>query len=138
MFNNKETEARTLTFRPAPIIILEGLYLLHFPEVRNLLDLSLFIHADDMTRIVRRIKRDGVERNYPLEDVLYKCEHHAGPAHTAFIAPYMHMADIIINNTHDIERHVHVIQSFIREKLGECRIKCGMTAVAQDDSGDVG
>jgi uridine kinase len=119
IFNNTSATPRILTFRPAPILILEGLYLLHFPAIRKMLNLSLFIYADDMTRTVRRIKRDGVERNYPLEDVLYKCEHHVRPAHNAFIAPYMHAADMIINNTHDVDRHVEVLQAFIREKLQE-------------------
>ncbi|MBC8465251.1 MAG: uridine kinase [Parcubacteria group bacterium] len=118
-FNNADATPRTLTYSPAPVIILEGLYLLHFPTIQALLDLSFFIYADDTLRTIRRIKRDGVERNYPLEDVLYKCEHHVGPAHEAFIAPYMHAADIIINNTHDIKRHVSVVQAFIREKLEE-------------------
>jgi uridine kinase len=119
IFNNTSATPRILAFHPAPILILEGLYLLHFPAIRKMLNLSLFIYADDMTRTVRRIKRDGVERNYPLEDVLYKCEHHVRPAHNAFIAPYMYTADMIINNTHDVDRHVEVLQAFIREKLQE-------------------
>lgn len=118
-FNNASATPRILTFHSAPILILEGLYLLHFPTIREILNLSLFIYADDMARAVRRIKRDGVERNYPLEDVLYKCEHHVRPAHNAFIAPYMHTADMIINNTHDVDRHVEVLRAFIREKLQE-------------------
>ena len=62
VFNNELATPRTLVFRPAPVIIVEGLFVFHYKEVRKMLDLRLFLHAKDNLKVVRRIKRDRVER----------------------------------------------------------------------------
>src|SRR5580704_10433096 len=53
---------RLLTYAPTPLIILEGIFSLHLEEVRNLVDLKLYIDADQAARFNRRIKRDLTER----------------------------------------------------------------------------
>ena len=88
VFNNELAEARMLTFHPAPVIIVEGLFVFHYKEMRKLLDLKIFLHAKDNLKVVRRIKRDRVERNYPLEDVLYRYEHHVLPAYEKYVQPH--------------------------------------------------
>ena len=45
-------------------------------DVSNLMDLKIFIDADEHIKLIRRIQRDKIERNYPLEDVLYRYQHH--------------------------------------------------------------
>jgi len=75
-FNNEKQQAGVITLKPAPIIIVEGLFVLHFENIRKELDYSIFIEAKENLKIIRRIKRDQLERNYPLEDVLYRYENH--------------------------------------------------------------
>ena len=75
-FNNDKSLAKTIELHPAPIIIVEGLFVLHFQEVKKLLNYSIFIEAKENLKVIRRIKRDQIERNYPLEDVLYRYEFH--------------------------------------------------------------
>jgi len=57
-----------------------------------------FNNASKKAKVIRRIKRDKLQRNYPLEDVLYRYEHHVLPAYRQHIYPYLSTSDIIIRN----------------------------------------
>ena len=118
VFNNELVEPRMLTFHPAPVIIVEGLFVFHYKEMRELLDLKVFLHAKDNLKVVRRIKRDRVERNYPLEDVLYRYEHHVLPAYEKYVAPHRERADIIVNNNTDFNMGLEVLRAFVERKIG--------------------
>ncbi len=119
-FNNSLKKPKTLIFKPAPIIIIEGLFVFHFENIfHKKFDLSVFINAMDNLRVIRRIKRDQLERNYPLEDVLYRYEHHVMPSYEKFIEPYIRRADIIVNNNRDFDSALIVFKGFIRNYLNE-------------------
>ncbi len=116
-FNNEAKEAKMIEFRSNPIIIIEGLFIYHYTELRGILDLKLFVHAPPYSKIIRRIKRDRVERNYPLDDVLYRYQHHVMPSYEQYIQPYMSECDIVINNLTNMDASLEVIYGFIKEKL---------------------
>lgn len=116
-FNNKKAKAEMLTFKAAPIIIVEGLFVFHFKKIRKLCDLKVFIHAKENLKISRRIQRDQVERNYPLEDVLYRYENHVTPSFEKYIKPYIEKADIVVNNNKNYEKGLTVLTGFIRQRL---------------------
>ncbi len=113
VFNNELADPRTLTFKPAPVIIVEGLFVFHYKELRKMLDLRIFLHAKDNLKVVRRIKRDQLERNYPLEDVLYRYEHHVLPSYEKYVEPYREKADIIVNNNTDFNMGLKVVRAFV-------------------------
>lgn len=117
-FNNADAKPKLLVFQPAPIIVIEGLFVFHYKKIANLLDLKVFINAKENLKVIRRIHRDQVERGYPIEDVLYKYEHHVLPSFERFIQPYREEADIVINNNHDLERGLSVVEGFLRQQLG--------------------
>ncbi len=117
VFNNELAKARTLTFFSAPVIIVEGLFVFHYKELRKLLDLKIFLHAKDNLKVVRRIKRDRVERNYPLEDVLYRYEHHVLPAYEKYVHPHKERADLIVNNNTDFNMGLAVIRAFVEKQI---------------------
>lgn len=119
VFNNELVEPRILTFHPAPVIITEGLFVFHYKRVRKLLDMRIFLHAKDNLKVVRRIKRDRVERNYPLEDVLYRYEHHVMPAFEKYVAPYREEADLIVNNNSDFNMGLKVVRGFLEHYLAD-------------------
>ncbi|MBK6481361.1 MAG: hypothetical protein IPF93_24690 [Saprospiraceae bacterium] len=52
-------------FYSAPIIIVEGLFVFSVPMIRKMLDLKIYIEAKENLKVIRRIKRDQIERNYP-------------------------------------------------------------------------
>jgi len=123
-FNNPEASARELVFKPAPIILVEGIFVLHFRRIRSLIDLKVFLYAKENLKVIRRIRRDQKERNYGLEDVLYRYEHHVLPAFEQFVKPYIGEADIVINNNHDLELGIAVISGYLRNCLHELEQRC--------------
>jgi uridine kinase len=116
VFNNKETTPKILTFEPAPVIVVEGLFVLHYRKIRRLLNLKVYVHAKENLKVIRRIKRDRIERGYPLEDVLYRYEHHVLPSFERYILPYMEIADIVVNNNETFENGLDVLIGFIESK----------------------
>lgn len=116
-FNNKEAEIKMLLFKPAPVLVVEGIFIFHFKKIRELLDIKVFLHAKENLKVIRRIKRDREERNYPLEDVLYRYEHHVSPTFEKYIRPYMDEADIVINNNQHFERSLDVLVGYVKYYL---------------------
>jgi uridine kinase len=120
-FNNEKANPQMLCFQPAPIILVEGIFVFHFKKIRKMLDIRVFLHAKENLKVIRRIRRDREERNYPLEDVLYRYEHHVLPTFEKYIKPYMEEADIIINNNLHFDRGLEVLAGFLRQYLNAGR-----------------
>lgn len=116
-FNNDQVKPKMLKFKPSPIIIVEGIFVFHFKKVRNLLDLKVFLHAKENLKVIRRIKRDQIERNYPLDDVLYRYEHHVLPTFEKYIKPYMEEADLIVNNNSKFDMGLEVLSGFVENYI---------------------
>ncbi len=116
-FNNPNVVPKMLVFEPAPIIVVEGIFVFHSDIVANLLDLKVFIDAREHVKIKRRIIRDNNERGYDLTDVLYRWENHVAPTYEKYIEPTKYDADIIINNNARFEKGLDVLKSFLQSKL---------------------
>jgi uridine kinase len=117
VFNNPEAEAKEITLQPAPVIIVEGLFVFHFKKIFKKLDLKVYLHAKDNLKVIRRIKRDRVERNYPIEDVLYRYEHHVMPAFERYIQPYIEHADLVVHNNSAFEKGLQMLNGFLKDYL---------------------
>ena len=102
-------------------MIVEGLFILHFREIGNLLDLKIFIEADDDIALGRRLKRDLIERGYSHDDVMYKWINHVIPAYNEYLLRYRNEChQVITNNTHEAEDIICVTEAIskdLREKL---------------------
>lgn len=120
-FNNPGKNPETLQFYPAPVLVLEGLFVFYIKSIFDQLDLKVFIHAKENLKVIRRIKRDQIERNYPLEDVLYRYQHHVLPAYEKHIYPFMDQSDIVINNNDNFFNGLSVLEGFIRNKIYELK-----------------
>ena len=116
-FNNEKAEASTVVCQSAPVILVEGLFVFHFSEIRRQMDIKIYVHADDVRKLKRRILRDRTERNYPLEDVLYRYEAHVLPAYRKYIEPYKETADIIINNNDHFGYGLELLEAYIARKV---------------------
>lgn len=117
VFNNAEAKPREITIKPASVYVIEGLFIYHYEVIKSLFDLKLFIHAKDSLKIIRRIKRDGVERNYPIDDVIYRYEHHVIPSYERYIEKYVEDVDIIINNNKTFDQALALVVTFISSKI---------------------
>lgn len=116
-FNNPLAETRMLSFAPRPIVIVEGLFVFYQSKIEDLLDLRVYLHARDTTALARRIKRDRLERNYPLEDVLYRYENHVLPTFERYIKPLRDRADLVINNNKQFDRGLDVLCGYLKGLL---------------------
>ena len=116
-FNNPAVSSGWLEFNPAPVIVVEGLFVQYFPEVKALLDLSVFIEAKDHIKLGRRIRRDQIERGYDLDDVLYRYEHHVMPVYERLIEPLKFQCDLIVPNNEHILKASAVLAGHIRSLL---------------------
>lgn len=116
-FNNKSKKPGMITFHPAPVIIIEGLFVFHIPQVKSKLDLKIYIEAKENLKVIRRIKRDQLERNYPLEDVLYRYEKHVLPAFERFIFPHKDDVDLIINNNKTFTPALNMLCGYINQLI---------------------
>jgi len=116
-FNNPNIVPKMLQFDPAPVIVVEGIFVFYFPEIREQLDLKLFIDAEEHIKLKRRIKRDGQERGYDMDDVLYRYENHVAPTYDRYIRPFKTEADIIIPNNHSFDKAMEVIVTFLKQKI---------------------
>lgn len=120
-FNNASKVPAMLTFHPAPIIIVEGIFVFYYTELSSQLDLKVYIDAREAIKLKRRIIRDNVERGYDLDDVLYRYEHHVTPTFEKYIAPYRHDADVIIPNNSDFMKGLNVLASHLRSEIAARR-----------------
>ena len=115
-FNNADAVPKMLEIRPAPILIVEGLFILHFKKIASSLDLKIFIEADEDIALQRRLKRDLLERGYSHDDAMYKWINHVVPAYKEFLLPYRDECDqVITNNSHDAADIICVTEAISKE-----------------------
>jgi uridine kinase len=92
--HNRSTE--TVTVYPRDIIIIEGILILQEKELRDLLNIKIFVDTDADVRIIRRLLRDLSERGRSVDSVINQYLNVVRPMHQQFIEPTKRYADIII------------------------------------------
>ncbi|MUW15734.1 uridine kinase [Halorubrum sp. CBA1125] len=92
--HNREDER--VTVAPSDVIVLEGILALYDEEINDMMDLRLFVETDADVRILRRIRRDVLERGRDLEGVIDQYLSTVKPMHEQFIEPSKKHADVII------------------------------------------
>jgi uridine kinase len=108
----------TITTFPKKVIIVEGILILTNPEIREMFDIKVYVHADSDERLIRRLKRDIAERGRDLEEVLNRYQTTLKPMHQQFIEPTKEFADIIIPTNRYNTVAVNLIRTIIHQKLG--------------------
>ena len=88
--------SETLKKVPKPIVIVEGILVLENEELRNLMDMKVFVDCDGDVRLKRRITRDLVERNRTIESILTQYMETVKPMHELFVEPSKKFADLIV------------------------------------------
>lgn len=108
----------TMITHPKNVIIVEGILVLTDPNLRELFDLKIFVHADSDERLIRRIQRDISERGRDLEEVLNRYRTTLKPMHEQFIEPSKNHADIIVPNMKKKnEAAIRLLSTLIKDKL---------------------
>ncbi|MDY3089821.1 MAG: uridine kinase, partial [Porphyromonas sp.] len=87
---------QTVTVQPAHVIILDGILILENKQLRDLMDMKVFVDTDDDVRLARRLVRDVQERGRDMNSVLKQYFSTVKPMHRDFIEPSKRYANIII------------------------------------------
>jgi uridine kinase len=116
--NRRLQETRRL--EPKEIIILDGILILAEKELREMMDIKIFVDTDADERLIRRIRRDMMERGRSIDSVMNQYMNTVKPMHLEFVEPSKHWADIIIprgaDNTVAIDMVVTKIKSMLSDR----------------------
>lgn len=104
----------TVRVSPRDVIIAEGILLFHFPEIRELLDIKVYVDTPPDIRLLRRITRDIRERGRTLDTVAEQYLRTVRPMHEEFVEPSKRHADVIIPEGGYNEIAIDVIAGRIR------------------------
>ena len=115
--HNRSDKTQTIT--PQRVVVLEGILLLYDAQLRDLMDVKIFVDAPADERLVRRIKRDMAERERSLQSVLSQYQDTVRPMHEQFVEPTKAYADVIIPRGGENHVGIGILRSFLEQKLKE-------------------
>lgn len=103
------------TVTATPIIVIEGILVLHDQRLRDLFDLKVFVHADADLRLIRRMARDVAERGRSIESIVDQYLTTVRPSHELFVEPSRRFADVILPEGGHNDAALYVLLARIRE-----------------------
>jgi uridine kinase len=109
--------AETVTIYPREVIIVEGILVLCNPELRELMDLKVFVDTDPDDRLIRVINRDIEERGRSVNKVIERYERTVKPMHELFIEPTKRFADLIIPQGGNNHIAIDILTKYIENNL---------------------
>lgn len=116
-FNTETKTAKEIRINPAPILVIEGLFIFHEKAIQPFFDFKVFIDVDEHEKLRRRLNRDIKERGYSKEQILYQWENHVKPAYTNYLLPYRDQCDLFIDNNISFEKGVSDLAGIIKNQL---------------------
>ena len=121
-FNSPPDKHVLITIKPSDILIVEGLFLFHYPKVRELLEFSVFIQVDQKIQLDRRLYRDQETRGYSREAILYQWENHVLPCFDNYLLPYQEGADFLFRNDSNADEDFNALTKEISLRLAEQKV----------------
>lgn len=104
----------TVHVEPRKVIIIEGIMTLTQPELREMMDLKVFVDTDADERLIRNILRDTVDRGRTVSMVIDRYLEVLKPMHDQFIEPSKKYADVIIPNGGDNTSGINMLCQYIK------------------------
>lgn len=123
LFQHENQQGPLLEFKPAPIIVCEGLFIFYAENISKQFDLKIYIQAEESVALKRRLKRDIAERNIPEDFVLYQWKNHVMPAYQKYLLPFMANADIIINNNTHFENSLTMLANHFKQIIANSKVQ---------------
>jgi uridine kinase len=117
-FKTHSRLAETLHVQPRESVIVEGILVLELGEIRDLLDVKIYVDTDDDLRFIRRLKRDILERGRSVESVIHQYLTTVRPMHLEFVEKSRRHADIIVPWRDFNTAAVGVVINMVRGFLG--------------------
>ena len=107
----------TIITHPRKVMIVEGILILTSPELREMFDIKVYVHADSDERLIRRLRRDIAERGRDMDEVLNRYQTTLKPMHQQFIEPTKAYADIIIPNDKYNTVAIDIVRAVINQRI---------------------
>ncbi len=114
------SKTETVTVNPAEVIIVEGILIFCCAELREQMDIKIFVDADDDDRLMRVMARDIIERGKTVETVIQRYSRTVKPMFLQFIEPSKRYADVIIPQGGHNKVAIDVIAATIEKSLNSC------------------
>ncbi len=114
---NHNRSAETVRVEPKTVIVMEGILILENKELRDLMDIKIFVDTDADERLMRRIKRDMIERGRSIESIIDQYSQTVKPMHEEFVEPSKKHADIIIPRGGENEAGLDMLITYMTKKL---------------------
>ncbi|MCR5415900.1 MAG: uridine kinase [Pseudobutyrivibrio sp.] len=114
--NHNRSEA-TIKVEPKTVIVMEGILILENKELRDLMDIKIFVDTDADERLMRRIQRDMIERGRSIESIITQYSETVKPMHEEFVEPSKKHADIIIPRGGENEAGLDMLITYMNKKL---------------------
>lgn len=95
-FTTDSRTKETIAVDPQPVIIVEGILIFAEPDLRDEMDIKIFVDTDADVRFIRRLQRDIEERGRTVESVIHQYQSTVRPMHLEFVEPSKRYADVII------------------------------------------
>jgi len=113
--------------RPEPVIVLDGILTLHWPQLRHLLDLAIYVDVDDDVRFIRRLTRDISQRGRTVDSVVTQYLATVKVMHDTYVAPQREVADIVVGWMEYNDRAVEMLASMVRSWCDTAKrgVECG-------------
>lgn len=116
-FSKHIRKEETKLAEPKEVILVDGILVFTEKELRELMNIKLYVDTDDDIRLLRRIQRDIVERDRKLEHVLTQYQKYVRPMHLEFVEPTKRYADIIIPHGGENKVALDMVNALIQERL---------------------
>ncbi len=108
---------KTVEVESRKVVLVEGIMVFYEQEIRELMDLKIYVETPDDIRFIRRLQRDVTERGRTMESVIKQYLEVVRPGHYQFIEPTKEFADIIIPEGGYNTNALRVLASFMNEIL---------------------
>ncbi|MCR5671149.1 MAG: uridine kinase [Butyrivibrio sp.] len=109
----------TVHIVPKKVIIVEGILILENKELRDLMDIKVFVETDADERLMRRIRRDMMERARSIDSILTQYTETVKPMHEQFVEPSKKYADIIIPRGGENLTGISILQEHLKLMMDE-------------------
>lgn len=109
----------TITLEPRPVILIEGILVLHEPLMLERMGLKVFVDAPPDERFIRRLERDVKERGRSAESVINQYRRTVKPMHDLFIEPTKQHADLIVPEGGKNNVALAVLNAYVKHVIGE-------------------
>jgi len=119
-FERHDRSPEVVVVASADVVVVEGILVLHDPELRSRMALKVFVDAPPDERFIRRLERDVRERGRSAQSVIDQYRRTVKPMHDLFVEPSKAHADIVLPEGGQNRVALDVLRAFVRHHLASC------------------